>query len=464
MPTISIIPSTYTRSNTNYVTVTDPNNMYNTTSHTSSYATLRGRAGRSSNSTYYAFIHGFQFDDLPDNAVVESFRILIRAYRGTYMASGVTNYRIKLASQASNSYAIGNTTLSEDITTTSGGTVYEIPHGSLTWAQIVEYGAGFSIDIPLRNSSTSSNNYPYVYVYGAEIEVTYSIPNPRTVTTSLTGDGTIDPSGTQTMSDGDEYNLVIEPTNASDTVTVKRNGTDITSQIAKHQGGEYNESNVLGTYHLVSGRFNGSGATYFQGLVGKGHTATATTSNYYSSGSGSTAVFQYAVPFEVPDNATITSLYMMANGHAESTSSSSEYMCVQLKSGSTALSAQYNFKSAGTSNSTQTINATTLPTPAQLADLVVECTLGYYGGALNGVTVFLEYEVSGVWYTYSETISGDLTIAVTISGGAATNTIYIKVNGSWVGATAAYKKLNGLWVLQSDMTTVFDSNTNYVKG
>ena len=122
---------------------------------------------------------------------------------------------------------------------------------------------------------------------------------------------------------------------------------------------------VLGSYTLVSGGFNGSGATYFQGLVGKGHTNTATTSNYYSSGNGTIAVFTYDIPFEVPEDAVVTSLYVMVNGHAESTSQSSEYMCAQIISGNTALSSELNFKSIGTSNSTQTITATTLPTPEQ---------------------------------------------------------------------------------------------------
>jgi len=460
MATIRLIPSNYGRSNTNYVTVTNPENMYNNTDHTANYCTLRGRAGRSSNSTYYAFINGFNFNDVPSNANVTGFKVKIRAYRGSYMATGNTNYRISLASQASNSYKIGNTTLSEDITSTAGGAVYEIPTGSLTWDTVKGYGSNFSIDIPLRNSSTSSSNYPYIYVYGVEIEVTYTMPNPRTVTTTLTGNGTIDPSGTETYYDDDEYNLVVTPTNISDTVTATKNGTAIT--LTQHSGGESTESNVLGEYSLISGGFNGSGATYFQGIVGHGYdTSTTTTSNYYCSNSGTNAVFQYDVSFtDIPNNATIKNLYMMANGHAESTSNSSEYMCVQLKSGNTELSERYNFKSAGTSNSTQTINATTLPTAAQLENLVVECTLGYYGGAINGVTVFLTYEVSGVYYTYSTTINGDMTVVVTI-GSVTQNKMYIKINGSWVEVSKVYKKVNGSWVEQTNLTSVFDSNVNY---
>lgn len=248
-------------------------------------------------------------------------------------------------------------------------------------------------------------------------------------------------------------------------MSATKDGVDITSSIVRHEGGEVSETNVLGTYHLVSGGFNGQGASYFQGLVGKGHTATQTTTNYYSSGSGTQAVFQYDVSFEdVPSNATIKSLYMMANGHAESTSQSSEYMCVQLKSGNTELSAKYNFKSAGTSNTTQTINATTLPTVAQLDSLVVECTLGYYGGAINGVTVYLTYEVSGLWYTYTYTVSGDATIAVTIGSSGDTDKMYLKVNGAWVEVSAVYVKTNGSWVQQTNLQNIFDTTGKYIKG
>lgn len=199
-----------------------------------------------------------------------------------------------------------------------------------------------------------------------------------------------------------------------------------------------NVERVLGTYTLTSGGFNGSGGTYFSGIVGKGYNGTQTTSNYYSSGSSTRAYFTYDVSFDVPSNATITAVSVKCNGHAESTSQSNEYMTFQLKSGSTTFTTLYNFKSAGTSNTTITRTATTLPTVAQLASMVLECSLGYYGGAINGATVY-------VTYTLPEAL-------------------YYKENGSWVEASAVYKKVNGSWAQQSDVTTVFDANTNYVKG
>lgn len=42
--------------------------------------------------------------------------------------------------------------------------------------------------------------------------------------------------------------------------------------------------------------------------------------------------------------------------------------------------------------------------------------------------------------------------------------LYVKDGNSWVEAQKAYKKVNGLWVEQRDLTDVFDPQVNYVKG
>ena len=455
MATIRLVPSTTAVSNASYASIGNASNMYTNTDSTT-YGTFTHNRASTSN-TYYGYIRGFNFDDVPDNAVVSSFTVKIKAKATGHTTSTSSSYYMSLIN---NTTQIGSTTASGRLSTTT--TTFTFGNGSLTWDTITGYGSNFGIRIPLRRAS--SNTADVVSVYGAEIEVTYTVPNPRTVTTTLSGNGTIDPSGTQTMYDGDEYNLVVEPTNASDTVTATKNGTAIT--LTQHTGGAQEESNVLGSYTLVSGGFNSSGATYFSGLVGKGHNNTQTTSNYYSSGNGTIAVFTYDVSFEgIPDNATITSLYMLVNGHAESTSESSEYMCARLISGSTNLSNELNFKSVGTSNSTQTVTANVTPTIAQLENLKVQCRLGYYGGAINGATVYLEYEVSGVYYTYSTTISGDMTIAVTIGGGSSQPKIFVKVNGTWTQFSKVYKKVNGSWVEQNSSTwsTLFNTNTNYRK-
>lgn len=41
---------------------------------------------------------------------------------------------------------------------------------------------------------------------------------------------------------------------------------------------------------------------------------------------------------------------------------------------------------------------------------------------------------------------------------------YVKQNSTWVEASEVYKKVNGAWVLQTDLSAVIDSTKNYVKG
>lgn len=62
-------------------------------------------------------------------------------------------------------------------------------------------------------------------------------------------------------------------------------------------------------------------------------------------------------------------------------------------------------------------------------------------------------------YTYDYEVNGDATIIVTIKG---LNTIYFKHNNQWVDAVKVFKKVNGAWVEQEDLTQVFQNNINYV--
>lgn len=456
MATVRLIPSTSAVSNSSYATIANASNMYANTDSTTYGTFTHNRA--STNNTYYGYLRGFNFSAIPSGATVTDFTIKIKASATGHTTSTSSSYYMSLVNGTTQ---IGSTSASGRLSTSV--TTFTFAEGSLTWDTIVGYGANFGIRIPLRRAS--SNTADVVSVYGAEIEVTYTVPNPRTLTTTLTGDGTVTPSGTSTVYDGDEVEVVITPTNKSDTVTATMNGVDITNQLVAH-GAETSADRVLGTYALVSGSFNGSGATYFQGLVGKGVDNTKTTSNYYSGGSGTIAVFTYDLSFSLPSNANITRVWCEVNGHAESTSQSSEYMCVQLISGSNQLSDEINFKDISTSNTTVTLEAETLPTVAQIAAMKLQCRLGYYGGAINGATCYVEYDTGGGTvdhYTYTFTVSGDATVAVVI-GSVAQPQLFVKPNNTWIAVVTAYEKVNGTWVQKTDVTTVFNASTHYVKG
>lgn len=263
-----------------------------------------------------------------------------------------------------------------------------------------------SVDLKSLTSGT-------LYICGIDIEITYTNWNVQTdyyvygtgsieyqsgaSTTSTVTEAMMNQQGQAfkgyPVSDTEEQTLLIHPSSDNDQIIVTLNNVDVSSKLITVPSGG---SADLGAYALVSGGFSGAGATYFSGLVGKGDAADVTSSNYYASLSGTKAVFTYDVGISLPAGTTITNVYLRVSGHAESTSNADEYMCVQLKSGNTYFSDQFNFKSTGTtSNTVQTVTSTTIPTIAQLAEMKVECTLGYYGGAINGATLYVEIAGSG---------------------------------------------------------------------
>lgn len=447
MATIRLIPSTYYLSNSSYLSVSNASNMYADTDNTT-YATVTN--SRTSTSSYYIYLRGFDFSSIPSAAVVSSFTVKVKCNH-----SGGYAQAIYLYDDTSSSLGSSSTTLSSTVTT-------HTINVNGTWADLVAAGSDLGIRINCRRSSR--NTTAYVYVYGAEIEVTYTVPDPRTVTSTLTGDGTISPSGATSTYDGEEYTLTITPTNTSDTVTVTNNGTDVTGELVAHGAG----STVSSVPDDVTTSGIQSGSSYAEYAVGhsaESPSSSGTSSNMYASQS-STGYAAYSFDFSaIPSNATIEAIEVRAYGHRESSTISSTYVsqCV-LYQGSTAISDEVDFPS--TSNSIITIEPTTLPTRAQLDNVTLRHYVGYYGGLVLGITFEVTYSTgSGIdHYTYTYTVSGDATIAVVIGGGGSTQTISFKQNGSWVAATTVYKKVNGAWVQQTDLSSVFDSNTNYVKG
>lgn len=393
--------------------------------------------------------------DIPNGATITSVSCSVKC--GT---QGTNYYNTRTVQMYAGTTAKGSATTMSG--SNSSPQTHSLTVGSWTASEIQHACLRFRV---VRGSSNTTTNATFS-IYGATLTVNYTVSGYMyEITSSSSVSGITTSPASQEIFQGGSGDVRLDGSSISGAV-VKDNGTDVTSSLVRHNiesGGS--KDTVLGSYSLVSGGFNGSGASYFSGLVGAGVNHTKTTSNYYSSGNGTIAVFTYDLVFsDIPSNATITALTCEVNGHAESTSQSSEYMCVQLICGSTELSEELNFKSIGTSNSTQTLTATTLPTVSQLSNLKLKCRLGYYGGAINGATCTITYTVpsSGSQYYWTYTISNigaDHTVVVTTSGGEV-NTAYIKVNGVWK-EVSVYKKVNGSWQAITDPTTVIDTINKY---
>ena len=450
MATIRLVPSElYNAAGTSYLSVSNASNAYTNTS-SDTYATVTNTY--SSTTNRYVYLRGFNFSDVPSGAIVNSIRILLKAKESGGSTS--TSYQpvlCKGTSTYSNAYC-------SPITTST--TTHEFSF-TQDYATFADDGDDFGIRINCRRSSR--NTQSVFYIYGAEIEVDYTIPNPRTVTSTLSGNGTIVPSGATSTYEGAEYELTITPTNSSDEVHVTNNGTDVTSQLVAHGAG------ATSTFTADNVTTSGiqSGSSYAEYAIG--HSAESpysSTSNMYAS-SGSTGYAAYSFDFSgIPSNATIEGIEVRCYGHRENSTIDSSHVsqCV-IYNGSTAISEEVDFPS--TSSSIITLAPTTMPTRSQLDNVVVRHYVGYYGGLVTGISFVVTYSTgSGVdHYTYTYTVSDNATIAVVIGDGPAeTSKLYVKNNNAWSEVAAAYKKVNGVWVSISDVTTVFDSTKNYRKG
>lgn len=437
MATHEVIPSGYTGLTNLTTTSSYPiNNGYTDTS-----STTYARLTLGTSSTGYLY---FTFDtsDIPSAATIQSI-------------TGSVKVRVSNTSRVTSTVCqlyTGTTAKGSNVTfaSTSSSNIVTLSPGTWTRAELDD------LRLRIGGTGSSSSQSKYIYFYGAEITITY-VTESRTITTSLTGNGTIEPSGAYSTYDGEEYTLTITPTNVSDTVTATKDGVDITSELVM-----VTSDTVTAVPESVSTSNIQSGSSYAEYAVG--HSAdspssSGTSSNMYAA-SGSTGYAEYSFDFSgIPSGANIESISARCYGHRENaTIDSSHVSSVTIYNGSTAISDVEDFQS--TSNATITVTATTIP--SSVSNLKIRHTVGYYGGLVLGISFSVTYSVDGVVYTYTMTVSGNSTIAVVISGSSETNAVYLKVNGAWKKIDKVYRKINGSWVEQTNLPSVFDSSVKYV--
>jgi len=441
MSVVRLTASSYQFSNTSYLSSSTISNAYTNIDSTTVAQINHTRSGTTA---YYVYLRGFDFSQIPASATINSAIVKVKAYVSGYSAQRPVLYN-------GTSAISGVPTFSSTIGTSATTSTVDI---TSYWDTYKRYGSNFGVRFQIGRSSR--NTASYLYIYGAEIYVDYTEAVPRTITTSATN-CTINPSGTTTVYDGQSFTLNIDA--PSQNVTVTDNGTDVTSQI--HESPATGEVTSTPQSYTTSGSITG---TYYQSAVGKDHNASSNTNNNYCSTSGSTAYIEYAFDTsDVPDGATIQSVVCKVKGHCESTSQSTEVSRIQLYSGSTAKGSSKDFTS--TTDSVLEIGSDSTWTKAELNSAKLRYTIGYYGGNIAGASLIVTYGVEAQGYAYYytiETVTEDHNIVVVC--GESTQQLYVKESGSWVAYSKAYKKINGVWVEQSDLSSLFDTGTNYVKG
>ena len=446
MSTARLVASTYAVSNTSYASVSNISNAYTDTDSTT-YATITNTRSNSTSSVYL-YIRGFNFSSLPSDAIVTAFTVKVKGYTSGISTS--TSYAPRLVNGTS---AISNTTASSNFGTSTK--TITIPTGALSWDSIVNtYGSNFGIRIDIRRSSSGTEGY--LYLYGAEIEVTYTVPVYHDVSVTNSTTATVSPTGTQTVLEGSSFTVT---TDSLSGITVTDNSTDVTSSFVQQTSGT---STLVPTdYEATSFTMSNASNMY--------NDATNTTyATAQVAGSATGTLYLDLGGVSIPSGATIQSVSCQATLQFNANNSSSGFTSsMQMYAGTTAKGSATQWVSSGSNVSKTTY---TLSIGSWTASEIANAR--FYLTATNsarstarqiyvyGVSFAVTYELQGTLYAYTFTVNADHAIVFST---AASDALYVKLNGTWTEVQRAYVKSNGSWV-QTAVNNVFQSGTNYVKG
>ena len=403
MPTMRLIPSAYQVSSTQYVTTSNPTNVYSNVDSTT-YGQFTHNRNR--NNTYYVYLYGFNFDDLPEEAEVSSFTVKIRALESGLSTS--SSYRVRLYN---GSNVISNTTASTSLGT-SAATI-TIPTGSLTWSQIVGYGNNFRIAVPLYRASQNTSGY--VRIYGAEIEVTYTVPTYYTVAATSSVSGiTLTPS-TQSIMEGNSATITIPVNDISDYLLTDNN-IDVTSSAVRHanQGTSTSATFIPSSFDSTNSVYNhnaGTDGVYSTNYINNGltnHNSTTRCALYAIRTNGTESKMYYNFNCStIPANAIIDSVSCQIKAGSQGSSYYSAYQAY-LCSGTTTKTSAVSITGSNSSPSTQTISGGTW-TRSDLNNIKIlfqvtansstdDSTWSFFGATL---TVDYSVPANGYYYTYT---------------------------------------------------------------
>ena len=443
MATIRLVPSTYYLSNSTYLSVTNPSNMYANTDSTT-YGQVYN--SRSSTTSYYIYLRGFNFDDVPSDAIVSSITIKIKAYH-----SGGNTSTIYCYDGTTQIAACGSTTA-----LSTSATVKTFTNTTVDWDTLKGYGSDFGIRINCRRSNKSTA--AYVYIYGAEIDVEYTVPVYHNVT--VTGDSTkVTPTGTESVLEGDSYSVAATYDSRP---TVTDNGVDVSNQLVESSGGTstlipYDYTSTNFTVSNISNAYDDASSTNYASFEINGGSTTGTL--YLDLGGA-----------VIPSNATIQSVSCSATlQYNRNGSSSGASASCQLYSGNTAKGSSTSIISAGNTDVAKTTFNLSIGSwsASEIANARFYLTMTNNASSTHrfmyvyGVSFSVTYTISGKIYIYTiNSVTGDHTIVVTAPV-VATDKMYVKVNGTYVEGKTIYKKISGTWTVQTDLTNVYDNGTNY---
>lgn len=401
-------------------------NAYAESSNTS-YAQVSWKTGASAET--YVYLR-FDLSAIPANATITSVSASAKGYVNTTNSSRVTTRQMQLCS---------GTTLKGSALTISTSTSAQTfsNTGSWTRAEIENAGVRFYVQ---RGTSNTTSTYQ-LRIYGASITVGYSYQETTyEITVTNNSSVTVAPAS-QEVAAGSSASIRAD---SIDGLTVTDNGTDVTSQFTR-------VTETAESYSVAQA----SGTSYGFELNGSGY--------YESNNKGrSSSTALCVVSFHMPIDGTVT--FSLIN-YAESTYDFGLLGEIDKTLSTSASADSSNVHWSGKNNNSASVQTVTYSMPAGDHEVYVKYFKDNYTDDNNDslqfkVAISLDEPFTpGTFYKY---VIANVQEAHEII--VSSEKLYVRESGAWVAYSKAWKKVNGTWVEQGSLSSVFQSGVNYVRG
>ena len=476
MATIRLIPSAYSLSNTSYLSISNASNMY-TNIDSTTYATVNHTRNYSTTS-YYIYVKGFNFNDIPANAIINSATVKVKA-----KVTSASSYAPTLCNNTTSL----NQNLSGNIGTTATTSTIDI---TSNWETYKGYGSNFGIGLRLNRSSfwtASSMN-----IYGAEILVDYTVPTYHTVSVTQSTGGTIGLSQSGQVLEGTTVTVTTTPSDGYELENIYVNGnalsgtsfvvdedktvTAVFNQLIRHTVSTSITGGTLRTPTTASMTvsdgddcevtFNGETDYTFSSMTVNGVEVTPITKNApvplptytVSTNYGTYSTYALSNAYDGDDSTYFWSNQAQASGKyilitfsdfvnlssfSTYSSNSTDYprSCnvLQVSADNSSWTDIGTFSDSQTTTFSSITNANNIKYVRIYANSTISNWL-----VLNEIT--MNYEAAGVgeeYYSYTiPSVDADATVVIIFAEPPAH---YVKVDGDWKKVLTIYKKINGVW-------------------
>ena len=402
MASLVLNPSAYVSygATSGNASIQNQTNPVGKSSSNTTYATLT--TSTTGGATSYAFWK-FDCSSIPSGATIESVSCVAKC--------SVSN-TTRISTRSVQLYYGTNTAKGSSVSFNNNESTQTLDCGTWTRAELDD------INIRVAGTRGTSTRSATIQFYGADLTVTYTMPQNYTVTTTITNGVLVNPSASEVVVGGSDLDFFFRGNERTKFMSMKVNGAAVT--VTKVAG--QNSSAATWTPSTNYGTYNNNAITNVNG----------DNSTYFWSNEAQ-SVGKYIL-FTFNKFIDLTGVTTYSNNSTDYPSSVNK---LQVSSDNT------NWVNVGTfqDNPTSTftgINATKI----KYVRIYCDKTGNNSWLVLNSVTFTYTVPVIEEGYSYTlSNIDGDKTVEITFIN---TNRILLKVNGEYKEGTA-YKKTSGRW-------------------